>query len=86
MTEIQIQRKLYKQSMWIECPKCKGEGWIDDENYDNHYTQCENCHGTSKIRKPQPKRHFKKTLLSEPIFPESEWIQENKDYKLKNDI
>jgi DnaJ-class molecular chaperone len=56
MKEIDIQKKLHNQSLYIDCTTCKGEG-------SNYGYECSECKGTGKVRKPQPKRNFKKTLL-----------------------
>jgi DnaJ-class molecular chaperone len=71
MNETEIQKRLHKQQIWIDCPECKGAGYITIYKYptmiDNFVEsatgECQNCQGTGKIRKPQPQRNFKKTMI-----------------------
>ncbi len=57
MTELEIQKRLLKQEMYIDCPVCKGEG-------ENYGYECSACKGTGKVRKSHLiKRKFKKVLL-----------------------
>jgi len=56
MTELEIQKRLHKQNIWIDCTQCQGTGYV-------YKCECSECKGTGKVRKPQPHRNFKKVLL-----------------------
>jgi DnaJ-class molecular chaperone len=60
MTEQQIQRKLIRDNLYIDCPICYGSGINSFVGYEG---ECTHCNGTGKIRKSQLKRNFKKTIL-----------------------
>jgi DnaJ-class molecular chaperone len=61
MNETQIQKKLIKDSLYIDCPNCKGNGVIED--FENCIS-CSVCKGSGKVLKPKSGIFtFKRTLL-----------------------